>query len=402
MPKLFVVCPNCKGKYSVANEDIAGKSVKCQKCSQKFTAKVYAASSPKPTAARSAPSPVGFSDSDLFGDSPEKEDIFADLASPSSPAPTLGSLPPMTRKKAASRSIPIAPIVIGVGGIALVAVIVMVGISIANSAGDWGGSSIPPLPSNGSPAGNSFASSAPGDDQANFEQHHEVLDTQMKLMNRFIDAMEGVNGEQDLPQFVSTVNGLSSELRSLATQVANLPKISSENNKKLSQEAERRTKEFLPRMKAAGQRMAQYNRNAEVTNAMLDFQAAGKEVSNAISSARTRLANSPAPKRQSPTPTRRRSNKPLTNFQSRYGFENTVTFRGQELEVKHGQMITEHLKPMLADTASAASSSSNTGGVVELHYEGEISDLVPHVTFGEIKSVDENERTIYLNSVNFP
>lgn len=402
MPKLFVICPNCKAKYSVANKDIAGKPVKCQKCAQRFPAKVYAAAAAKPVAARSAPNPVGFSDSDLFGDGTESEDIFSDLASPSSPAPTLGSLPPVARKKAASRSIPIVPIAMGGGGIALVAAIVLVVMSIANNSGDWGGSSIPPLNSSSSPAGQSFAGGIPGNSQADFAQHHQVLDTQMKLMNRFIDAMEAVNGEQDLPQFITTVKGLSSELRSLAGQVANLPRISSENNKKLSQEAERRTKEFLPRMKAAGQRMAQYNRNADVTNAMLDFQAAGKEVSNAITVARERLATNSAPKRQTSSPTRRRSNKPLTDFQSRYGFENTVTFQGQDLKVEHGQLITEQLKPMLADTASAASSSSNSGGVVELHYEGDINDLVPHITFAEIKRVDASERIIYLNSISFP
>ncbi|PQO42802.1 MJ0042-type zinc finger domain-containing protein [Blastopirellula marina] len=393
MPKLLVICPNCKTKYPVANQDIAGKQVTCKKCSQKFTAKIYSAKPAKATQPPASSDPLGLGSSDPLSSNLGADDFFADMPAPSSTGPALAPLP-AKRKKASAKPFPVMPIAMAGGGVALLAIIVYAGITIANSASNWSSPISSGLPS----TGNSSNSS-----QADFDRHHQVLDTQMNLMNRFIDAMEQVNNEQDLPQFVSTVNGLTNELRDLATKVSNLPRVSPENNKKLSQEAEQRTKEFLPRMKAAGARMAQYNRNQDVTNAMLGFQAAGKEVSNAISSAQERFANSPAPNRPASSPPRRRSNKPLTDFQSRYGFENTVTFQSPAMNVEHGQKISEQLKPMLVDTASAGRSGSDTNGtVIELHYQGDINDLVPHITFGDIERVDVNERTIYMKSVNLP
>ena len=283
MSKFFIVCPHCKAKYAVADRNIAGKAVTCKKCSQKFSAKIYTPAPAKApaqaAAAPVAPDPFGSGDNDPFGSS-GADDLFADMPASSSAGPALTSLPPTKRKASSSSgSLPIVPIAIAGGVVVVLAVVVLVGISIANSGGGGTPSGLPNL---GSPLAGGMGNSGTAD----FEQHHKVLDMQMDLMNRFIVAIENVNGEQDIPQFVSTVNGLTEELKGVANHVKKLPRVSEENNRKLSKEAEQRMMEFLPRMKAAGLKMAQYNQNQSVTNAMLGFQAAGQEVSAAISSAK--------------------------------------------------------------------------------------------------------------------
>ncbi len=411
MSKLFVVCPQCQAKYAVANKDIAGKSVSCKKCSQKFTAKIYVAAPAKTTVAAtqtptSAPPSdlMKAEDSDLFGDDTFSDNLFDDMPGPSSAGPTLGSLPPVKRKPASSsKKFPIVPLAAAGGGIAILAVLVMVGVSIANSASDFGPGALSDLPTtsgtSGTPTRPMPTSKPTNNGQADFQKHHEVLDKQMKLMNQFIAAMENVNSDEDLPQFVTTVDGLTADLREVARQVSQLPKVSKENNQKLSQEAERRTKEFLPRMKAAGQKMSQYNRNAEVTNAMLNFQAAGKEVSHAINSTKERFAGSPTPEKKSKAPAGNRPNgKRMTSFQRRVGFNSSVTFKTPNMNGEQGEKIKQILEPVLATTSSSQSGNGKES-TLEVHYEGEINDLLPRITFGEIERVDAEDRCIYLKTL---
>lgn len=408
MSKFFIVCPNCKARYAVADRNIAGKAVTCKKCSQKFAAKIYTPAPAKeaaPVAAASAePDLFGASDNDPF-DSSGSDDLFGDMPTSSSEGPALASLPPAKRKgTSSSGSLPIVPIVLAGGGLVLVVVLVIVGISIANSLGDSTGGG---FPSNSSLAGNN--------EQANFDRHHEVLDTQIEQVNRFIAAIESINGEEDIPRFVSTVGGLADEVRRLATKVEQLPPVSKESNAKLSEEAERRVKAYLPRMKAAGQKIAQYNRMPGVKDALLDFQSAGNQLSGALSSARRRLSNASsrpsAPSSQSTAgtpgtsatadakPTVSPSGKPLTEFQSKHGFENSVMFLAPSISHEQTLAIVDLLKPHMVDTHYSMNSNSVSGAKLEINYNGDVNALLPHVTFGEVEKVDEEERLIYLKSV---
>lgn len=412
MSKLFIVCPNCKARYAVADRNIAGKAVTCKKCSQKFAAKIYAPAPAKeaaPVAAAPAePDLFGSSGNDPFGGS-GSDDLFGDMPTSNSDGPALSSLPPAKRKAASSSgSLPVVPIALAGGGLVVLAVLVIVGISIANSVGDWGGGGFPVSSSLGS-----------GSDQANFERHHQVLETQIEQMNRFIAAIENINGEQDIPQFVSTVGGISAEMKRLANQVGQLPAVSKENNAKLSEEAERRVKEYIPRMKSAGQKIAQYNQMPGVKDALLGFQAAGQELSIALSAARTRFSSEPAPvarqvaSPKTPAPAAPStppapvgsanpvspSGRPLTEFQSKHGFENSVTIKAPSMSHNQVLKIVDQLKPIMLKMAYSMSSSSTDGATLELSYQGNLNELLPYITFGRVDRFDDKERVVYLQSV---
>lgn len=257
MEKLFVVCPNCKAKYAVADRSIAGKDVSCKKCSQKFEAKVYvakAAKSPKEPPPPASADPLGLGGSDPFGENPGSEDLFGEMPK----GPTLAGLPPVPKKQTSSSgSLPLVPIAMAGGGVLVVAIVIFGVISLASNLGNSSGGLL-----------TDFSNS---DEQADLEKHYQVQSTQKNLLIRFLEAVERIEGEQDLPQFVTTTEGLITELEALATQANQLPHLSEANQAKFKKETEDQLAQLKERTQAVGQKLAPYAQNQDVRRAMLDF-----------------------------------------------------------------------------------------------------------------------------------
>lgn len=442
MAKLFVVCPNCQAKFVVADRSISGRGVRCQKCSQKFQAKVYVAK-PRTTAQKTeAPPPADpfgsdDDDNDLLGNSPASNDLFADVPA----APALSSPAPAQPRKASSRvSIPIMSIALAGGG-AFVVVAVVVGlISVASKLGSFSGGG------NG-PSIASSASNSDSNQKENLAIHRQVLEQETSLIFRFVDATESVNSEQDLPQFLTTSNSVITELKTLAAHVRQIPKPTEATNTILRAEANDEFSKAKPRIKSAGLRMAKYNQNPDVTRAMLGFYAALGEI-NAANSAPRATTNSPPATtakaasepstvdtpgkkpRQKPAPiaadypgagpftgprvadmrpqipehypTNKRRNV-LEEFRSKYPPETLVSFRASEFSKDQITMIAEEMAPHVSEEGHVMSGlGQGRGAIMLLFYSGDINSLLPHVSFGEIERVDIPNRCIYLKSVKQP
>lgn len=122
MAKLHIVCPNCRTKYPVADEKLAGRRVTCKKCSEKFVAEIQGAAPPPED--EFSLIPAGASDplgDNLFGDFPTSEAATS--------APALGSLPPKQKSSSPGGSFAIVPVLLGVARVTGVAIVVIIAFS---------------------------------------------------------------------------------------------------------------------------------------------------------------------------------------------------------------------------------------------------------------------------------
>ncbi|MHC2066011.1 zinc-ribbon domain-containing protein [Bremerella sp. T1] len=266
MSKLFIVCPSCQTKYPVADQKLAGKKVTCKKCSEKFVAKIMAATPKK--AAKPATSPAPAPADDPFND-PLGDDLFADMQASSSEGPALSSLPPKKRTKS-SGSFPIVPVVLGGVGLLVVGILVITVVSLAsNGLGDLGGS------------GGGFASNSV--DESAVQQHRDIAMKQHNSTIKFIEAIEAIQGDGDLPGFKQKIEGLTREMESLAESVKTVPAIPEERVQEINKENKQRLLKLEGRMRAAGEKLRQFNK-PDVMSTVVKYQGSLGKVIAALNS----------------------------------------------------------------------------------------------------------------------
>ncbi len=266
MSKLFIVCPSCQTKYPVADQELAGKKVTCKKCSEKFVAKITAATPKKAAKPAAAPAPAPADDP--FND-PLGDDLFADMQASSSEGPALSSLPPKKRTKS-SGSFPIVPVVLGGVGLLVVGILVITVVSLAsNGLGDLGGS------------GGGFASNSV--DESAVQQHREIAMKQHNSTIKFIEAIEAIQGDGDLPGFKQKIEGLTREMESLAESVKTVPAIPEERVQEINKENKQRLLKLEGRMRAAGEKLRQFNK-PDVMSTVVKYQGSLGKVIAALNS----------------------------------------------------------------------------------------------------------------------
>ncbi|EAQ81694.1 MJ0042-type zinc finger domain-containing protein [Blastopirellula marina] len=264
MNAFLIICPHCQSKYQVASADMQGKTVTCKKCSQKFAAKVMQA---KPKAASTAATaPVQSAADDPFGD------LISEASSLPSSASPLAAVP---RKKKAN-SFNWMPLAIGGGAIAMLVFLLITVVSFLPSIDSSG--------LNGA-SGNEAARLA----EADFAAHSKIADAQVEIMKDFVDAVEGVQQEEDVPALIQKLEALTARIRSQADVVRGLPKLTEKQNEQLTMSVKERTKPLEARTKAAGLKLANFQAPG-LMKALMGFQTAGREIGEAISAAQPRTA----------------------------------------------------------------------------------------------------------------
>ncbi|GAA4436872.1 zinc-ribbon domain-containing protein [Bremerella cremea] len=273
MSKLLIVCPNCSAKYAVADAKVSGKNVSCQKCGQKFVAKVMQAK-PAPAKASEPDTSAGMPGDDLFGGDPlgGGNDLFGDFPSSSSAASsTHAPLASVSRKKSSKgpNLKQFLPLIFGGVGLVALVVIGMMTYSFAGSA--WQAM----------------------EQQANNEEiaygaHLAIMEKQFESTLRFIEALESIQGKDDYPQFVYAVQQETKKLDALKREAASLPALPKHLHSQMEQDVKKMASDQEQRIKAAGQKLAEYRQDAGVANAISLYYTALGQVVNEMNVANER------------------------------------------------------------------------------------------------------------------
>ncbi|WDI41401.1 MJ0042-type zinc finger domain-containing protein [Bremerella sp. P1] len=436
MAKLHIICPKCSTKYPVADQKLAGRRVTCKKCSEKFVAEIQGAD-PPPEDDFMLASPSDPLGDDLFGDFP--------TSVPASSGPALGTLPPK-KKRSSSSSLPIVPLVLGGAGVLVLVVVVIFAISALSSMAPSGG-----------------GQGASSDDLA-FAAHLAVMERQFESTRQFLAAIEGINGEGDIPKFITTLVGMTSELRSYAVEIRDIQPLPEYMHKRMEKKVKPMTDGLLPRMKAAGAKLANY-RSPEVTTAALNYHSALGELVAVLNEANSRTPQQQAEidrrlqaerndqqakehEIQESTAANANSNEPpyepsgqpmpdserppsdrtvdpfgpgfnpgmpdrsyrrdpaqdaINDMKKRYGEDKMVRLECKSISSEQFKKIREIIKPwMFAQAYAHWLDPEIRERVIVFPYDGDVNELAAKITFGEVDEVLVEQRRIRLKSITLP